>query len=66
MNTELPELNEKLISCVLSHIERDRKHYKQNTWIDLKGTLEDEYCGTRACFAGWTTLLTTPVEHLGD
>jgi len=57
-----PPLNEKLIACVLQHIESHPEEYYQNDWIRLAGSLEDEWCGTLGCFAGWATLLTTPLD----
>jgi hypothetical protein len=62
VNDTMPVLNEKLIDCVLNHIEHNKKDYYQNDWIRLKGCQENDWCGTQACFAGWTVLLTTPVE----
>ena len=59
----VPPLNEKLIACVLDHIEQHRDEYDQNRWCWIRDLGEDqEYCGTRACFAGWAVLLSTPVE----
>jgi hypothetical protein len=59
----LPPLNEKLIACVLQHIEAHPEEFFQNDWIRLVGSLEDEWCGTLGCFAGWATLLTTPINQ---
>ena len=57
----MAELNEKLIACVLDHIERDNDEYDQNEWCVLKGDQDNDFCGTRACFAGWAVLLSTPI-----
>jgi hypothetical protein len=59
----MPELNEKLIACVLEHIENHPEEYEQNDWLSVLDLREDgEYCGTRGCFAGWAVALSTPVE----
>jgi len=59
-----PPLNEKLIACVLDHIERHPDEYNQNTWCRLVDQENDgEFCGTAGCFAGWAVLLSTPVAE---
>lgn len=56
-----PVLNDKLIDCVVRHIEAFPEEYNQNEWCNLWDTAHDQtYCGTEACFAGWTVLLSTP------
>jgi hypothetical protein len=60
----MPELNEKLIACVLRHIEANPDEYDQNTWCSLRDKEQDRsYCGTTACFAGWTVLLSKDVSE---
>jgi hypothetical protein len=61
--TNLPPLNEKLIACVLEHIEAFPEEYNQNDWILRRGCKSDEWCGTQGCFAGWTILLSVPVAR---
>jgi hypothetical protein len=63
----MPELNEKLIACVLRHIEANPDEYDQNTWFSLRDTAHDQsYCGTTACFAGWACLLSKDVTKWAD
>jgi hypothetical protein len=60
----MPELNEKLIACVLRHIEANPDEYDQNTWCSLRDAAHDQsYCGTTACFAGWAVLLSRDVSE---
>jgi hypothetical protein len=60
-------LNEKLIACVLDHIEHHPDEYNQNLWIHLEDRECDQsYCGTQGCFAGWAMLLSTPVNSWVD
>ena len=64
-----PPLNEKLIQCVLDHIENQPDEYDQNVWAIINGDEKDEYCGTVGCFAGWACMLTTPTsqwKYLGN
>jgi hypothetical protein len=62
----MPELNEKLIACVLRHIEEHQEEYDQNVWCVIRDEQEDgEMCGTAGCFAGWTCLLSKPVDEWG-
>src|SRR5437763_16587458 len=64
---DMPQLNEKLIACVLEHIEKHPDEYDQNRWCWLKDEQQDgEYCGTTGCVAGWAVLLSTPVEGWKD
>lgn len=62
-----PKLNEKLINCVLRHIEREVEKgsgaYNQNTWAEIAVSNRQGValqCGTQGCFAGWACLLSTP------
>lgn len=57
MATNYPPLNEKLLDCVLKHIEEHPDEHNQNNWISLR---EDTECGAVCCFAGWACLLTLP------
>lgn len=60
----MPELNEKLIACVLRHLEQHPEEYEQNDWCSIHDLNQDgDYCGTKGCMAGWTVLLSTPVEQ---
>lgn len=61
-----PPLNEKLIACVLQHIEDHPDEYYQNWWVKIRGDVQNEWCGTQGCFAGWTMLLSTPIEQWGS
>lgn len=62
-----PKLNDKLINCVLEHIEREVKKgsgaYTQNRWAEIAiGSRQQPVkCGTTGCFAGWACLLSTPL-----
>jgi hypothetical protein len=59
----MAELNEKLIACVLEHIEQHPEEYDQSLWAHVEDQEQDgNYCGTTACVAGWACLLSTPVE----
>jgi hypothetical protein len=59
----MADLNEKLIECVLDHIETHPDEYNQNFWCQIADQHQDgEYCGTAGCFAGWAVLLSCPVE----
>lgn len=59
---DYPELNEKLLSCVLKFLKDHPKNYRQNDWCVVNGSAQDQepYCGTVGCVAGWTCLLTLP------
>lgn len=63
MSQPTPPLNEKLIACVLQHIEAHPEEYYQNWWVKIRGDVQNEWCGTQGCFAGWTMLLSTPIEQ---
>jgi hypothetical protein len=62
-----PKLNNKLINCVLEHIEREVEKgsgaYDQNRWAEIAtGSRQQPVkCGTTGCFAGWACLLSTPL-----
>jgi hypothetical protein len=63
----MADLNEKLIECVLDHIETHPDEYNQNLWAHIEDQHQDgTYCGTAGCFAGWACLLSTPVESWVD
>ena len=64
---QVPELNEKLIECVLDHIETHPDEYNQNIWgwVADQGC-DGEMCGTQGCFAGWAVFLSTPVGEWKD
>jgi hypothetical protein len=63
--TKKPALNNKLIDCVLAHIEHEvaagTGGYNQNVWaiVEMRGKRALK-CDTQACFAGWACLLSTP------
>ena len=58
----IPPLNEKLIACVLEHIENNPKEWDQSEWLDCRGDAQNGWCGTTGCFAGWAVALSTPPE----
>lgn len=61
-NLHLPPLNEKLIGCVLEHIESHPEEWDQSDWLTCRGQVP-EWCGTTGCFAGWAVALSTPAEQ---
>lgn len=63
VGTKLPPLNEKLIACVLEHIETHREEWDQSEWLRVRGNESNEWCGTTGCFAGWAVALSTPANQ---
>ena len=59
-----PQLNEKLLKCVLQYLESHPKNYNQNNWFSLRGSEQtrEPFCGSTGCFAGWTCMLTLPED----
>ena len=67
--SDKPKLNNKLVDCVLEHIEHEveagSEAYDQNTWAEIavgKGR-QPIQCGTSGCFAGWACMLSTPIDE---
>jgi hypothetical protein len=67
--SDKPKLNNKLVDCVLEHIEHEVEAgsgaYDQNTWAEIavgRGR-EPVQCGTSGCFAGWACMLSTPIDE---
>jgi hypothetical protein len=63
-----PKLNDKLINCVLEHIEHEVEKgsgaYDQNLWANIRTRgAQVLKCGTTGCFAGWACMLSTPREE---
>lgn len=74
-----PKLNDKLINCVLEHIEREVKRksnkYDQNNWgvvdwdlvdkaVESEDTsIDQRMCGSHGCFAGWACMLSMPLSQ---
>jgi hypothetical protein len=52
--------NAKLAYAVLDHIDADPDSWDQGNWF------EQARCGTTACFAGWTTLLSGDQPQFGS
>jgi len=74
MKAKLPKLNEKLIAKIIEHIEKDIRRYDQDL-VGLKKDTESYYfsdiksnkwapCNTKACFAGWAVILSTPESKI--
>lgn len=60
----MAEINMKLVRKVLAHVKGDLKRLKMSVYGQQREGREGKKgypaCETRACFAGWTVLLTTP------
>ncbi len=60
------QINTELLEKVMLHIDDHPEQHDQGMWVsmaddDERGVMNREWawnCGTTACFAGWTALLT--------